>query len=93
MAFWLRLWKVWRESLVESAFLWFPLCRRKARLSLYLTLPLPTALTGNGCLMPGTAHTRQLCGWLYQSHTRLASIHRPASDHILHSGFGVSGHA
>ena len=41
--------------------------------------------------MAGTAHTRQLCGWLGQSHTLLTSIHRPASDHILHSGFDVSG--
>ena len=41
--------------------------------------------------MAGTAHTRQLCGWLGQSRTLLTSIHRPASDHILHSGFDVSG--
>ena len=60
-------------SVMSESYLWFPFCRRKARLTLYLTLTWPTVLTGDGA-GSGTGLTCRNCGWPFWSRTLPASI-------------------
>ena len=74
----------------ERAF-WFPFCQRKARLSLYLTVPLADS--------PHMGRMQDAWIWSYTSGVRVScsDTHTSdkyfpcCSDHILLSGFGILG--
>ena len=68
--------------------LWVPFCRRKARLSLYLTLTWPTGLTWDGA-GSGTGQTCRNCG-CFVGHAHFRQVFPYCSDHIPRIGFGMS---
>ena len=75
-------------GVMSESTLWVPFCRRKARLSLYLTLTWPTVLTGDGAGSGMVIHVGTAGGLVGHAHFR--QVFPNCSDHIPRIGFGMS---